>query len=347
MDKRQSDIIKIAKGLCILIVVFGHTMIPSIRNERSSIYTLWKIIYLFHMPVFFAVSGILYELNRDRYKREPIQFLKNKFRLLIIPYITISIVVYIILMTLDRLPRISLIVSRYVHNITSVKQIAIEIATYENHVAQHLWFILVLFLIFCVNIVFGKVNQKWLCVFSVITPIFILPVLKMSFELPYIIDYFLFELPFFMIGRLMVSNKHILKKVIKFNYSPIFFAVLVWIYINYVNEINILFAPVRWIFLFIIRIVGIMMIFSISALIERIDKIKDLLLKLEGKSYQIYLLHQPFIVSGGAGFLYAMDIPILVIILVITVLGIVIPLIIDKLFRNLKLYNILVIGGRI
>ena len=32
MDKRQADVIKITKGLCIFFVVLGHTMIPSIRN---------------------------------------------------------------------------------------------------------------------------------------------------------------------------------------------------------------------------------------------------------------------------------------------------------------------------
>ena len=77
MDKRQSEVIKIAKGICIILVVIGHTMIPSIRNEYRIVFQIWSVIYLFHMPVFFAISGMLYELNYDRYTKVPKGFLKK------------------------------------------------------------------------------------------------------------------------------------------------------------------------------------------------------------------------------------------------------------------------------
>jgi fucose 4-O-acetylase-like acetyltransferase len=346
MDKRQADVIKITKGLCIFFVVLGHTMIPSIRNESESVYTIWTIIYLFHMPVFFAVSGILFELNRDRYRQEPVRFLKNKFRLLIVPYITISIMVYLILIVLTKILGLSAMITQYVHEINSIHDVFFEIATYENHVAQHLWFVLVLFLIFCVNTIFRGVNQKFICVLLTIGPVFALPMLKMVFEVPDIPNYFLFELPFFMLGRLIAQNKKILERVTTFNFSPIVFAVLVWLYISFINGVDILPSPFRWIFLFIMRCMGIMMVFSISALTERSSRAKRAMQFLEEKSYPIYLLHQPFIVSGGAGVLYAIGIPIPVIILLITFLGLLIPLIIDKMFKNIKFYRVFVLGGR-
>lgn len=347
MDKRQADVIKIAKGICIFLVVLGHTMIPSIRDNSALIFNIWTVIYLFHMPVFFAVSGILYEVNRDRYEANPAQFIRKKFKLLIIPYISISVVVYLILMILERIPKMAELVGRYVHSVNTVGGVFIEVFTFENHVAQHLWFILVLFFIFVFNIVLRKVNSKILYIITIVAPIFLLPVLKKLFYIPDIPNYFLFELPFFMVGRLIGRSKKILSYVLKDNFSPIAFAILAGLYIAFINETDILLEPIRWIYLFSTRFLGIIMVFSISAWVEKIGKLKTAFICLEKKSYQIYLLHQPFIVSGGAGILYAIGVPDSVIVFIVTIIGLVIPLMIDAILAKSKPYHTLILGGRV
>lgn len=347
MDKRQSDIIKIAKGMCIFLVVLGHTMIPSIRGEEGIIFNIWTVIYLFHMPTFFAISGILYELNRGRYEENPVQFIKRKFNLLIIPYLTISIAVYLVLIVIEEIPEISELVVRYVHSVDSIYGAVAEILTYENHVAQHLWFVLVLFLIFLTNIVLRKCNQKILCIVLTAAPIFALPVLKMLFDIPDIPNYFLFELPFFMFGRLIEQNRNILQAVAKENFFPIVFIFLAGMYVEFINDTDVLPLPIRWIYLFTTRCSGVFMVFSISAWMEKRKQLKTAFEYLERKSYSIYLLHQPFIVSGMAGVLFAAAIPNLVIIFMVTIFGFVIPLIIDKMFSKAKLYQVLILGGRI
>ena len=54
-----------ARLIGILLVVFGHGLqsIPE-WNESVIIKGLWDYIYLFHMPVFFIISGFLYKQNR-------------------------------------------------------------------------------------------------------------------------------------------------------------------------------------------------------------------------------------------------------------------------------------------
>ena len=54
----QRDItIDIAKGIGIFLVVLGHVPIP-----------MWLVtpIYMFHMPLFFFLSGMFVHLNEDR-----------------------------------------------------------------------------------------------------------------------------------------------------------------------------------------------------------------------------------------------------------------------------------------
>lgn len=68
--------IDIAKGIGIILVVFGHV------NFVSEIdYNIIRIIYMFHMPLFFFLSGYLYKKNTDMKG-----LVKNKFQKLMIPY---------------------------------------------------------------------------------------------------------------------------------------------------------------------------------------------------------------------------------------------------------------------
>ncbi len=347
MDKRQADVVKIAKGICIFCVVFGHTMIPSMRDTDSFVYQLWTLIYLFHMPVFFAASGIFYELNRKRYEKEPLQFIKRKFDLLIIPYISISICIYALLMAAVKIPKVSEMIARYVHNVYDLKSVVLEILTYENHVGQHLWFVLVLFLIFLINILLCKVDQRILCIVLMIAPVFGLPLLKARYDVPDIPNYFLFELPFFMFGRFIGQKKAVLNRVTKQNVAPLVFAGLACIYMVFVKETDILPKPLRWVYLFVTRCAGILMVLSVAAIIERKNIFKAAWKYLERKSYPIYLLHQPFIVSGSAGVLMAMGVPNPVVIVMVTAIGIGVPLMIDRIMSKNKLYQKVILGGRI
>ena len=68
--------IDIAKGIGIILVVLGHV------NYVSDIdYNIIRVVYMFHMPLFFFLSGYLYKKNTDTKG-----FVKNKFQQLMVPY---------------------------------------------------------------------------------------------------------------------------------------------------------------------------------------------------------------------------------------------------------------------
>ena len=61
---KRNDFIDFLKGIGIILVVIGHVS----QNERIN-----DFIYSFHMPLFFFISGFLFN-----YKKE--NFTKNKFK---------------------------------------------------------------------------------------------------------------------------------------------------------------------------------------------------------------------------------------------------------------------------
>lgn len=50
-----------ARYIGIFLVVFGHSLQKFNWDECAFVKTLWDYIYLFHMPLFFIISGYLYE----------------------------------------------------------------------------------------------------------------------------------------------------------------------------------------------------------------------------------------------------------------------------------------------
>ena len=96
-NKKKNNRLKhldIARGICIFFVVLGHAIIPSIRNNNKILEYIYKYIYSFHMPVFFIISGIIFENNVYKYDSK-LQFLKKKAKLLLVPYLTFSVITYI------------------------------------------------------------------------------------------------------------------------------------------------------------------------------------------------------------------------------------------------------------
>lgn len=67
--------IDIAKGIGIFLVIVGHSHCPPF---------LQKIIFAFHMPLFFFLSG--YTFHFEKYKLNKKDFIVNKFYRLIVPY---------------------------------------------------------------------------------------------------------------------------------------------------------------------------------------------------------------------------------------------------------------------
>lgn len=80
ITKDESAYLYILKGLGILLVVLGHTNIPN---------SLVNMIFSFHMPLFFFISGYLFDYNK--YQTSFFLILEKKAKSLLWPYVTFSL----------------------------------------------------------------------------------------------------------------------------------------------------------------------------------------------------------------------------------------------------------------
>ncbi|MDB5120411.1 MAG: hypothetical protein JWN56_1629 [Sphingobacteriales bacterium] len=93
-EKLRVDWVDYAKGLGIILVVFGHS-IAGINDAKLPINqtfynTAFGLIYSFHMPLFFALSGMFFE--RSLSKSSPGSFMKNKLQTILYPFIVWSLI---------------------------------------------------------------------------------------------------------------------------------------------------------------------------------------------------------------------------------------------------------------
>ncbi|WP_297712635.1 acyltransferase [Clostridium sp.] len=153
MEKIKSDKIEsinILKTLAIILVILGHAANGfsggwkfSSINDSEFIKGIYVYIYSFHMPLFIASSGFLYMegIIKGKYSNN-YEFIKKKFKYLIVPYFIVAIFFVI---------PIRLIIGYYENNISYIiliKNLLINLFTVRD--IGHLWFLPVLFMIFLI-----------------------------------------------------------------------------------------------------------------------------------------------------------------------------------------------------
>lgn len=146
--------INILKGLGIIAVVLGHVGAPFIR-----------IIYMYHMALFFFISGYLY---KESCEKNLFKYIFKKFKSLYVPFISFELILLLLRNSLIKL---------HIYNVTQIKMInslndLIEdlksIITFNNPAGESMlgavWFLRTLFYVSILyaifNIIFKKLFKK-------------------------------------------------------------------------------------------------------------------------------------------------------------------------------------------
>lgn len=85
-DSKRIEWIDLCKGLGIFLVVIGHTSIAQISQ------TLYDWIYSFHMPMFYMLSGMVF--NPVKYSSFRI-YLQRRVKTLVIPFFILNTILYL------------------------------------------------------------------------------------------------------------------------------------------------------------------------------------------------------------------------------------------------------------
>lgn len=337
-NKRHFDRIDIAKGIGIILVVFAHTIVPQIRENSLAAKFVWIFIYNFHMPLFFFLSGYLFEKGFTKYTDKG-RFILNKLKYLMIPYLTFSVFAYLFIRFALNIAPLASVLENGGYEVVGIKDAVLQILTYNGHTDRHLWFVYSLFLVFVLNILMPKVMKS-----KIALPLLaVLYISKARIHYFGILNYTVDTLFFFSLARVIAEKED-------FKVNNIFTAI-VFIVTNCIYSyfyIHVMPAFIKDM-LYLVRIMsaisGILLVCEISKFIEH-KKISRFFKEIGSYSYDIYLMHAPFLVSGLMGILLSYSsLPPMLCCTVVLIVGIAVPYLISKfIIRKMSLFSIPILG---
>lgn len=116
----------------------GYTGKYSLPQYQPLIDYVVYIIYTFHMPLFFILSGYVYGLREvKRTKTEYLNFVKKKALVLMVPYYITGVITVLIKLPFSR-------TTTYGYTLNDILLLPIK-------PVEQLWFIYVLFLCYCLK----------------------------------------------------------------------------------------------------------------------------------------------------------------------------------------------------
>lgn len=126
--KNENSTISVCKCIGIILMVIGHSGCPK---------TLHDFIYLFHMPLFFIITGYLF---KESYLNSPLYFFKRKIHGLYKPFVLSNLIVLGIYFLYD------IFTSSYQNSVVyKISCLKIICFTGQLEILGSLWFLKTLF----------------------------------------------------------------------------------------------------------------------------------------------------------------------------------------------------------
>lgn len=276
---KHIEAIDILKGITIVLVVLGHAVQGvvssqslTINTEYNSIFILKQIIYGFHMPLFFIISGIFINSWTKKFFKDAIS---QKVLRLIVPYFIWSFITGLAMQ----------LASNYTNNGLGIKDVLLSpIIPFSQY-----WFLYVLFFIHIVYYLLMNINfingKNFFLLISIV-----MYVLNPFIENVWILDNLCRYMIFFAIGSYILDFVNLKQ----FKCSRIIFPGILFIFINiiYIKVLYINNNFLEYYYWFITSIIGSYFCFLLSYYIaNKMCKIKKFLSFFGEKSMEIYCSH--------------------------------------------------------
>lgn len=214
MKKDRVKSIDVAKGIGIVLVVAGH-----IHSQfHIDLQPAYNIITLFHVPLFFFISGIFYNESTPF-----TTFVIKKIPRLFIPYLFVNILFWGADAMYERLPLAQLDWHHLLFAICGLEPV-------RNSLAGPSWFILVLFRICIIYKAIQIVTGNRKCIMALISLIFATVGFAISYD-HFLIRQTLIALPYLCLGHIAgpvikQNALHGIGKVVTLSVSVLLLAIL-------------------------------------------------------------------------------------------------------------------------
>lgn len=195
MIKDRVEWIDRAKGITIILVVLGHVL-NDMPNDNGGYSFLINIIYSFHMPCFFIISGLVTTDNENTYKSRFIKLAKQ----LLLPYLFFSFLFLIKEIIINRIQSVAWKES-FVNNWKDT-----VLVTSKSEFVSF-WFLPCLFISKCLLLCLLRNTTKPPLILLCFPISFILSYIFSDYTIPFMLDAAILSTGFLYIGVSLRKNR--------------------------------------------------------------------------------------------------------------------------------------------
>jgi len=294
MKSKYYEELDISRGIAIIGVVIIHT--SSLYLSRFYIESLWIINHMarFSIPLFIMISGFLHKDvsngNEGTFKLQ-INYILKRARRIMLPYLLFSIVYMIIRVVIENTPHIRSFVPLHFNSPISIFQ---AIFLVKGNPAGHLYFLPLLFFVFLTFTLLTIIFQRKNLILSIC-------ILVSCLSYYFAGDIYLSINPlkglvFYALGYTIKDSLYFDTRYNSNRYLLLFSMLFVICLMAY--SYNFIFLN-KIVFTFGSELFGAlsMYLFALKLSRMRFAFIKSVLKKIGQYSFDIYLLHEPYIVT--------------------------------------------------
>lgn len=313
-----------ARGLGIILVVVGHALTDTLGAAEGSISRiLFDLIYSFHMPLFFFLSGFVGAKAMDMYLlKDKANYVFSRFKRLMIPYFFVG-ALYIPL---------KLVLSSEVNTKIDFKTLPIDFLVGYNPNYQ-LWTLYALFISAAIIAIFAfpKKEYKWLILTAAV-------IMNIFWAVSYcpinVLNEVTFQFLFYVLG--VLYRKH--DSFDKLPSAVLIFSAILFVSANVLNQIYAID--------FIKTITSITGIIIVCEMCKRIENTRTPILDVVGKyGMDVYIMANLVQVLIRSVFLNRLHLPGIVCFFMSVIFGIAIPILVSKyIVRKFRITKMFVLG---
>lgn len=316
--------VNIARGFGIILVVIGHALTDTLGCKDGSISKLlYDIIYSFHMPLFFFISGFLAAKALSMVTlKDKTDYIVQRFKRLMVPYFCVGLL-YIPL---------KLILASEVNAKINLQTLVSDFFVGYNPNYQ-LWTLYALFISATIIVIFvSKTNiyKWWLLFVAILMNLF----WAISYSPINIINELCFQFIFFVLG--VIYRKQ--NQVAKISIPYLIVAIFAFVGGNFLYQLYSLDI--------FKTITGISGIIVVCEACKRIENHKNIILNTVGKyGMDVYIMANIVQVLIRSIFLNRLHFPGIICFFMSVILGIALPILVSKyIVRRFKITKIMILG---
>ena len=326
-----------AKGIGIFLVVLGHAIRPGMIAIPWCDF-LFRLIYAFHMPLFFLLSGYTFAISYARHLNAPGKYTLRRAKTLLVPFVCYAALVYLCFFIAYRLPVVGDLLASSSFAWVDPLEYAYLLFVWENPYAAHLWYIWVLFAISLIAFALAKFmgERRWRLILAGLSiPCLIAAILL---PIPTAIRKILAYLLFFAAG---IWWERYGERLLRYRHTLAALAGgagAVVLLLSSLSAAGILSdgGTVGIAKNFVLALAAILVSIGVILLSQQITNLR-LLTAIGQNSFAIYLLHQPFCCAFAGILLYdKLGLPTVAVLAICTALSFALPALIAWIVHRIR-----------